>query len=282
MGGRALRCRPGRACPYALRRARQARSDERGLSLVELGVALGLLGVFCVVAMITLSTFLTNANRVSGTYAGEDNALPVTNTLDRYFRSAVEPEPGVPAFQVANATQLKFTTNTGNPNGPELVDAYLTGAGPTSTFEITVTPPDPGSCPINGVGGPCTWSTTPPAIASVPNVPTAGGLTFYYLPLDVPPLTAPGTTSCSYTPPSSSSVWPPPPSAWPPSSGGWTLPVWTSTPVQWCWIATPLDQVWALALNLVVQSPSGGAQASRQFTTFLLSPTSYQFSPSVR
>jgi len=259
-----------------------ARRDERGLTLVELGVAMGLLGVFCVVAMISLSTFLTNASRVSGTYAGADQVLPVTNTLDRYFRAAVEPGPGVPAFQVATATQLEFTTNTGNPNGPELVNAFLTGAGPLSTFEITITAPDPGTCPLAGVGGPCTWTGHPPPLAIVHNVPTAGGLSFYYLPLDVPPLTVPGVTSCPYTPPASTAPWPPPPSSWPPSSGGWTVPVWTSTPAQWCWIGTPLDQIWAMSVNLVVNSQRGGAQPGRQLTTFLLSPTSYQFTASVR
>jgi hypothetical protein len=237
------------------------------MSLVELSIAMALLGLVTTAAILFLTTYLQVSKQVTNTYAASDAALPVVNTLDRYFRAWVPQPTGSNVNASAGANSFVFYADWGRPNAPELIDASFTAAVPNAitalgTFTLSVTAPDPGTCPTA-----CTypdpnnlsqWNT----IASIGNVEAPADGVFAFLPI---------ADDCAVTTP-----WPPPapsadPSVWPLHSTS-APPVWTTTPsaTSWCLNQTPaIDDIWALAVNLTVEpSKSNAVPANREWVTF--------------
>jgi hypothetical protein len=230
------------------------------------------LGIILSIGLATISTFTNLTTQTNNTNLSADQTLPIANNLARYFRGAVEPGPGQAFVQVASATQFEFTTNDGDPLGPDQVCAGLSsscgGTGPHSSSTFTLTLTAPSGCPLasNSYTGTCSYSYPGVVTHTIASVTNVKSLVFDYLPLDDPPSSAPPVTSCTATWASVSS-WPPLPLSSP----------WTSTPTSsWCWVPVPLDQVWAMYFDLEVQ-PSPGVAASRQTSAFLFSPTSYEY-----
>jgi hypothetical protein len=264
--------------------------------LTELAVAMAVFSLVMTAAVLFLSTYLRVSAGVTGTYAAADSVLPVVNTLDRYFRALVVPPAGAstrPLLSsgtaasspvIAGPYQFAFYANLGDPGGPDLVDAELDGPTPVAggtvgTFTLTVTAPDPGSC-VAASGTWCTYTLSHGyTLARVRNVEAPAGAVFAFLPIDEPPASGSPTTSttglgsCAGAVPTVPPSWPPALSSWPPPSGSG---VWTSDPDDaWCaWIPTPLDTIWALAVDLSVRSGAADALAAqRQWITYLISPT---------
>jgi prepilin-type N-terminal cleavage/methylation domain-containing protein len=284
--------------------------DDEGFTLIELSVAIAIFALLMTMVLLAVSTFTQLSIQTTTTYLAADSILPVTDNFPRYFRAAVEPGPGLPPFQIATATQIEFTANVGDPNGPSQVNIQLSGVGLYSTLTLTVTPANAGTCPTTanitanpGATLTCTWnSAATRTLASVPNVPTAGGLTLAYLPISEPPSSAPSyATACSTnTWTNQTFTWAPTPPTFASTSpfaptftgtvGSFTF--WTSNPVSssnpvWCWLKqtypTPfsaqLDQIGAVTMNVVVKQPA--SIASRQNTTYLLSTVSSQYQATV-
>jgi len=194
------------------------RRGDEGLTLIELAVALMVMGIFMVMVVPIVDTFVSTSARVTSTYDGFDQVLPIGTIMQQYIRAAVEPAPAlqstvsdpssypvpvpVPAFGEAtfqnssgatvgytSATQealspltgcsIAFYANVGSPFGPALIIGSVAPASPLM------------------VGTPCT-STAPASAVWVVTVTET-------LPSGCP-FSVPATMTCSYVPPS------PPPS----------------------------------------------------------------------
>jgi len=266
---------------------------QEGLSLVELSVAMAVFALVMTAAVLFMTTYLQVSQDVTATYAASDSVLPVVNTLDRYFRALVVPPASAqwrPVLAsgalasdpvVALASQVDFYSNLRNSGGPDLVEAQLDAAatppgGAAGTLTLTVTAPDSGSCVLATW---CTYRAAPDTIARVSDVEAPANSVFAYLPIDEP-MASSNVTSTTGGPQSCPATVPAAPASWPPSVGQWPPPstssVWTTDPADaWCgWIARPLDNIWALAVTLTVESSTPQAvPASRQWVTYLISPS---------
>ena len=179
MSGPARRGRAGRWWRAATGEtaARWRMVDEQGLSTVELAVALLTLGILLAMSIPIVDTLFNTTGRVTNTYNNIGGQLVLSTNLQRLIRSAVAPGPSpssgapVPAFVPGSVTptSMTFATNVGDPNGPELVTASCTPAtgggacaSPTSTFTVTVTPAQAGTCPFSAADftDHCQWPSS--------------------------------------------------------------------------------------------------------------------------
>lgn len=165
---------------------RRQRSDA-GFTLVELGIAVALLGVLVSISSLVVVTMYRTTSRVTTTYTNVNQQLWLATNLQRLVRSAVAPAPSfsgstpIPAFTYATspptATSMTFYTNTGTTNGPEKVTAKCTATPvhttlcrktPPATFTISITPANPTTCPRTNTKSynaahhrtSCVWGTT--------------------------------------------------------------------------------------------------------------------------
>ncbi len=155
--------------------------DDAGMTLVEVLVAMTLFLVLLAITFPVLNTFFSVDTGVTKTVAAINQILPATTTFERYLRSAVEPAPpvvvtpGLPGTPVPmfapvagsspvtyqmGPNALTFSSNVGDPNGPELVQASTSGpdASGLYTLTITATKANPGTCP--GAAAPMSTSPT--------------------------------------------------------------------------------------------------------------------------
>lgn len=150
-----------------------ARSDERGVSLVELAFVLLVMGILLAVTVPIVSTLVQTNSKVDVTYSNVDQQLWLSTTLQRLVRSAVAPDPSptpegtkapIPAFAAGTLTPtaMTFYTNTGTSDGPVKITASCTWTtthhtrcqAPTSTFTVTMTKAEAGTCPkVTGTYG---------------------------------------------------------------------------------------------------------------------------------
>jgi len=180
------------------------RRGDEGLTLVELAVALMVMGIFMVMVVPIVDTFVSTSARVTSTYDGFDQVLPIGTIFQQYVRAAVEPAPPlsnsvpVPAFgeatfqnssgstvAYASATQealspltgcsIAFYANTGSPYGPALITGSVTPASSST------------------VGTPCTSAAPASAVWVVTVTETLPSAC---------PFSVSATTTCSYAPPS--------------------------------------------------------------------------------
>jgi len=77
-------------------RDRRRRRGDEGLTLVELAVALLVMGIFMVMVVPIVDTFVSTSARVTSTYDGFDQVLPIGTIFQQYVRAAVEPAPPLP------------------------------------------------------------------------------------------------------------------------------------------------------------------------------------------
>jgi len=77
-----------------------------------------------------------------------DGQLPAL--LPRRGRARARPA----ALPDRHRTQIKFTANVGDPNGPSQVNIQLSGVGLYSTLTLTVTPASAGTCPTRRTSRP--------------------------------------------------------------------------------------------------------------------------------
>ena len=148
--------------------------DERGYTLVEVLIAVALFGVLLAMAIPIVDTLFRTTVYVNNSYSNESQLLPIGTSFQSLIRSVVEPDPNlstgqpVPAYGLytANngtnnvkttltASSATFFTNIGDPNGPAMVVASLSG----STFTINVAHANASSCPGVSTGSACTWGT---------------------------------------------------------------------------------------------------------------------------
>jgi len=283
--------------------------DDEGFTLIELSVAIAIFALLMTMVLLAVSTFTQLSIQTTTTYLAADSILPVTDNFPRYFRAAVEPARPA-ALPDRHRHPDRVHRQRGRPNGPSQVNIQLSGVGlllhphPHRDAGKRRDVPDTANITANpGATLTCTWnSAATRTLASVPNVPTAGGLTLAYLPISEPPSSAPSyATACSTnTWTNQTFTWAPTPPTFASTSpfaptftgtvGSFTF--WTSNPVSssnpvWCWLKqtypTPfsaqLDQIGAVTMNVVVKQPA--SIASRQNTTYLLSTVSSQYQATV-
>jgi hypothetical protein len=161
---------------------------DSGMSLIEVLVSFLITAILLTVTVPTLSTFVTATDNVQSTYTALDQILPLSTTLPRYLRSAVEPAPDaagvpVPPFGVFTSAamltnygsstsnygpySLQFYSNIGDVNGPELINVTMTGTSAPYTLLMTGTPANAGTCPGINVGATaCTYTPSKARIFS--------------------------------------------------------------------------------------------------------------------
>jgi hypothetical protein len=173
----------GVRCGAAIRRKVRGREkrDDGGLTLVELLVAFAALMILLTMVGTAISTYLNVGTNVVSSYQATDQLLPSSITIQRLFRSQVEPAPTpttTTSCSAANAPCPPFLTgsvgtfsttfyaNIGDPNGPAKIVMGTTGA-PTrcagckfysTVFTVTQYPACPNP-PASGVLAGCTSST---------------------------------------------------------------------------------------------------------------------------
>jgi prepilin-type N-terminal cleavage/methylation domain-containing protein len=167
-------------------------TSESGLTLIELLVAMMVTAILLTVTLPVINAFVMAGDKVESTYAAVDQILPLSATLPRFLRSAVEPAPSVagvpvPPFVVTTSALtpvnygpyvMSFYSNVGDSNGPARIKVTVTGSVAPYTLKMTETPANAGSCP--GVNPPpattCTYSATPlKLLATVNNLVNGPG-----------------------------------------------------------------------------------------------------------
>ncbi|HXQ43782.1 MAG TPA: prepilin-type N-terminal cleavage/methylation domain-containing protein [Acidimicrobiales bacterium] len=241
----------GRGGP-SRRRTRGRRADgpgDEGFTLVELAITLAVMAVIIVTVTPVVQVFYDESLAVQRTYNGADEALLTSEIMTRYIREMVEPAPpsgtGVPTppFTTATGCSATFYADTGNPNGPQRVVAQASPCtGTHHTFLMSVTAPDPNSCPVTGsTGTMCTYTTNAPRFAvDIPNMINNTTPVFTYTLQGGSTTATPGST-CT-------------------SADGWSC----TTPGTTCAVGAgncQLDEVIAVSVNIQVDlapgSPSG-------------------------
>lgn len=169
-------------------------TSESGLSLIELLVAMIVTAILLTVTLPVISTFVISGNTVESTYAAIDQILPLSSTLPRFLRSAVEPAPigfiaglTVSPFVMtaSNPTpanygpySISFYSNVGDPNGPELFVVAVTGSAAPYTLKITGTPAAAGSCPgvnVSPLSTGCSYAGPSKLLATANNLVNGPG-----------------------------------------------------------------------------------------------------------
>ena len=193
--------------------------DDAGFTLIELLVTMMITAILLAVTVPTINTFVTASDNVQSTYTALDQILPLSTTLPRYLRSAVEPAPHgfvttnvpVPPFALFTSGTMpanygpwgiSFYSNTGDPNGPELMTVTVTGSSAPYTLKFTGTPATAGTCPgINPTGTGCTYNAAKAKLMStvtnLVNGPASGTPIFTYSTGAAPP---PATLAQDSTP----------------------------------------------------------------------------------
>lgn len=156
---------------------------DQGFTLVELMIAMTITAVIITLSTTIISSYFNNGAQINSAYQGFDEVIPSTTSLQQYLITMVEPATPtvsggaftpIPPFSYNSSTgyQLSpnsatFTSNTGDPSGPGLVQISTTanaaprGGNPqTYTLMATLTPADPGTCPDVSSGTKCTWGVT--------------------------------------------------------------------------------------------------------------------------
>jgi prepilin-type N-terminal cleavage/methylation domain-containing protein len=192
---------------------------DSGYTLVELLVTVMITAILLTVVVPTVDTFVTNTDNLQSTYTALDQILPLSTTVPRYLRSAVEPAPDsffasgvpVPPFELYTAGtmpanygpyNISFYSNTGDQNGPELISVTVTGTAAPYTLTLTGTPATAGTCPgVNASGTGCTYNAAKTKIfdtfTNLVNGPGSGTPIFTYSTSASPP---PATLSQDDTP----------------------------------------------------------------------------------
>jgi prepilin-type N-terminal cleavage/methylation domain-containing protein len=222
---------------------------DDGFTLVELAMTLAVMAVILVTVVPVVQVFYAESLAIQRTYNGADETLLTSEVMTRYIREMVEPAPAsgagvpVPPFTSATGCSATFYADTGNANGPQLVVAQASPCtGSHQTFTMTLTAPDPNSCPITGsTGTACTYTTNAPRRAvTIPNMINNTTPIFTYT-LEGGSTTATPGTSCT-------------------SADGWSC----TTPSTSCAAGAgncQLGEVIAVSINIQVDlapgSPSG-------------------------
>jgi type II secretory pathway component PulJ len=168
----------------SLRRLRFRRlAEDAGLTLVEVAVVVGLLGVVLVPAFMYLSSVQRGEARISNATQQDTQARLAMERLSRTLREAQYPQnqdyTTSALFDSVAANDVKFYSNANNDSDIEQTRFYLSG----TTLYKTVVVPDPNLSPLysgpasapspiienvqNGVAGKCgrpatgTGSTSP-------------------------------------------------------------------------------------------------------------------------
>jgi len=259
--------------------------DEKGVTLIELMIAMLLSSILIGVATVFLSTFFKTENNVNGTYKNLNQILPVSTTFQRLLRSAVSPAPtqpgqsptppfGVYATQREEGTtitdsSLTFFTNTGTPNGPTKVVARvlmtINDLGERAwgnTLTVWLIPPMANTCPRATTTSihHCAWTTARKKqlfrVDGVFNAPPSASMFTYFL-----------TPTNPNTPPQKISE--------PPATE-----FATCTPT-----ACPAGHIESISVNLKVSTTNSAINKSNQADdenlTYAMSATSQAYSPEV-
>ncbi len=173
---------------------RRRHTDDEGLTLVEVLIAMAILLTVMTLSTTIISSYFTNGAQINGAYRGFQEIIPSTTAMQQYMVTMVEPNPAgvsggvfvpVPPFAynppVGSAgnnpalppgyqlspNSATFTSNVGDPNGPAEIQVTTTpnaaprpGQPQTYTLIATSTPADPGTCPGVSSGTQCTWGVT--------------------------------------------------------------------------------------------------------------------------
>ncbi len=279
------------------RRLRDRGVGEAGLTLVELLVAMALLGLLMAIVSTSVDAYVGASNTVSSSYQATDQLLPSTVVIQRLIRAEVEPAP-TPAATPANPfptptpafvpssltpTSMTFTSNVGNPNGPDLVTmstAASTPCGhcqyPTTSFTVTETAPAPGTCPGVSSGTACSWTGTTKTVVDVLDVAVTGSPVFTYFVQDCSnsvPVTNPSAT---FDPSSTTTV---DVTACAPSTQTATTTGPCTGSVDLA-ESCPADAIQSVEVDLPVEVPGAPLQAT-DFTVYRMSSTSYLYNPLV-
>lgn len=217
------------------------------------------LATILVTVMPVVRVFYDESLAVQRTYNGADQALLSSQIMTRFIREMVEPAPpsgtGVPTAPFASATgcSATFYADTGNANGPQKVIAQTAPcAGSAQTFAMTITAPDPNSCPMTGsTGTACTYiRNAPRRIVYIPNLINNTTPVFSYT-LQGGSTTATPGTSCT-------------------SADGWSC----TTPSTTCSSGAgncQLDEVIAVGINIQVDL-APGAPSGFQTLAYAIAP----------
>jgi Prokaryotic N-terminal methylation motif len=304
-------------CGAAIRREVRGRGerDDGGLTLVELLVAFAALMILLTMVGTAISTYLNVGTNVVSSYQATDQLLPSSITIQRLFRSQVEPAPTPTAATgcaVANAPCPPFLTgsvgtfsttfyaNIGDPNGPAKIVMGTTGP-PTrcagckfysSVFTVTQYPACPNppasgvlagctsstpACPFTVIStATCTWSTAGRVLVDVPGV--VNGLT--YLTNATPPTIFTYNTLDPYSTAYTSGA------GGTPNAVTGILPGFNSCAAPTLTAGNPSssncppDMVQSVGVDLQVEV-AGTSVQENSFVVYRLSSTSYLYSPLV-
>lgn len=164
--------------------------DDRGVTLVELTVAMAVFLILITITFPVLNTFYSVDNGITKTVASVNQILPATTTLERYLRSAVQPAPptvvtpGLPGTPIpmfapvagaspqtyqVGSNSFAFYSNVGDQYGPVLVNGSVSGPNSSNLYTLTITAQeaDSGTCP--GTAAP--MSTSPTSTCTYTNNP---------------------------------------------------------------------------------------------------------------
>lgn len=132
-----------------MRRLLADRSErgDAGFSLIEMVVAVAVLGVVITAAFTTLDFFQSEAVTATNGFTAVSQGQLLIEQLGKDIRAAVALTPTTSPFTLATASQMTLYSNLGDPNGPTKLNIYLTPTSGSNLIEGDATPADPGSAP---------------------------------------------------------------------------------------------------------------------------------------
>jgi prepilin-type N-terminal cleavage/methylation domain-containing protein len=260
------------------------RIDDDGYTLMEMAVAISLIGTLLAIVLVVITTFMHVETDTNSNYQELNQLIPIGTSFQRLLRSAVSPATGgtgappVPPFGTytsthsltsetpISSTSLTFFSNSGTVNGPVEVKAAVNEIGPTTySFTVETISPTAGTCPgINATATACTWTGSPRLLFTVSDVanPLLGKPVFQYHLL--PTLNdSPATVSAKhYGTPATLSAEP------------FTSCTATAT-------GCPADKIQSIKVDLEVKIAGAKDKIESQTVTYQLSTVSQTYSPAV-
>ncbi|MGH9103283.1 MAG: PulJ/GspJ family protein [Acidimicrobiales bacterium] len=136
-----------RGRPRALSRLARRRA-QAGVTLIELLVAMSMLGVIMGAAYTSVMSFQHQEVVTTQAFSAESEAQLIMDELTKDLRTAVPLSPTSSPFVTTAPDQVTFYANLGDPNGPTELDVYLVPqGGGASIIHEDATYADAGSAP---------------------------------------------------------------------------------------------------------------------------------------
>lgn len=132
-------------------RAARRRRSERGHSLIEMVVAVGLLSVVLGAAFGAVNVMSHQAGITTDRFTAESEAQTIADRITKDLRTAVAPSSTTAAFASAYDADVTFYASLSDPNGPTKLHAYISLQAGTNVyvFHEDATKADPGGSPGN-------------------------------------------------------------------------------------------------------------------------------------